>query len=82
MEEKFIENAIKISVKQIVRDKIDKEIDEEVEQFRRKLEDRKDDYIAEVMKGIRIYHERDIGSEGINYKIIFENVYRLEKVEK
>lgn len=82
MEEKFIENAIKISVKQIVRDKIDKEIDEEVEQFRRKLEDRKDDYIAEVMKGIRIYHERDIGSEGINYKIIFENVYRLEKVEE
>ena len=82
MEEKFIENGIKISVKEIVRSKIDKEIDEEVEKFRRKLEDRKDDYIAEVMKGIRIYHERDIGSEGINYKIIFKNVYRLEKVEE
>lgn len=82
MEEKFIENGIKISVKQIVRDKIDKEIDEEVEQFRRKLEDRKDDYIAEVMKGIRIYHERDFGSMGVNYKILFENVYRTEKVEE
>ena len=79
MEEKFIENGIKISVKQIVRDKIDKEIDEEVEQFRRKLEDRKDDYIAEVMKGIRIYHERDFGSMGMNYKIIFENITKLEK---
>ena len=82
MEEKFIENGIKISVKEIVRSKIDKEIDEKVEKFRRELEDRKDDYIAEVMKGIRIYHGRDIGSEGMNYKIIFENVYRLEKVEE
>ena len=79
MEEKFIENGIKISVKQIVRVKIAKEIDEEVEQFRRKLEDRKDDYIAEVMKGIRIYHERDFGSMGMNYKIIFENITKLEK---
>ena len=82
MEEKFIENEIKISVKEIVRSKIDEEIDEKVEKFRRELEDRKDDYIAEVMKGIRIYHERDIGSMGINYKIVFENVYRLEKVEE
>lgn len=82
MEEKFIENGIKISVKEIVRSKIDKEIDEKVEKFRRELEDRKDDYIAEVMKGIRIYHERNIGSEGINYKITFENIYRLEKVEE
>lgn len=30
MEEKFIENGIKISVKEIVRSKIDKEIDEKV----------------------------------------------------
>lgn len=81
MEEKFIENGIKISVKEIVRSKIDKEIDEKVEKFRRELEDRKDDYIAEVMKGIRIYHERDIGSMEMNYKIIFENIYRLEEGE-
>lgn len=82
MEEKFIENGIKISVKEIVRAKIDEEIEKKVKQFKRELEDRKDNYIAEVMKGIRIYHERDIGSMGVNYKILFENVYRIEKVEE
>lgn len=82
MEEKFIENGIKISVKEIVRAKIDEEIEKKVEQFKRELEDRKDNYIAEVMKGIRIYHERDFGSMGVNYKILFENVYRTEKVEE
>ena len=79
MEEKFIENGIKISVKEIVRAKIDEEIEKKVEQFKRELEDRKDNYIAEVMKGIRIYHERDFGSMGMNYKIIFENITKLEK---
>ena len=79
MEEKFIENGIKISVKEIVRAKIDEEIEKKVEQFKRELEDRKDNYIAEVMKGIRIYHERDLGSMGMNYKIIFENITKLEK---
>jgi len=34
---------------------------------------------AEIMKGIRVYHERDNMSMGINYKIIFENIYRIEK---
>ena len=53
-----------------------------VNEFKRELEDRKDNYIAEVMKGIRIYHERDFGSMGVNYKILFENVYRTEKVEE
>lgn len=80
MEEKFIEHGIKCSLKQIITDKVNKEIEEEVEKFRRKLEDRKDNYISEIMKGIRIYHERDMGSLGVNYKIVFENVYRVEKV--
>lgn len=81
MEENFIENGIKISVKEIVKSRINEEINKKVEQFRRELEDRKDDYIAEIMKGIRIYHERDMYSMGMNYKIIFENVYRLEEGE-
>ena len=79
MEEKFIENGIKISVEQIIKAKIDEEINKKVEQFRKELEDRKDNYIAEVMKGIRISHEREFGSMGINYRIIFENITRLEK---
>lgn len=79
MEEEFIENGIKLSVKQIVSETIQQEIDKKVENFKRELEDRKDNYISEVMKGIRIYHERDIQSMGVNYRIIFENVTRLEK---
>lgn len=81
MEDEIIKRGIQISIKEMVKSKIDKEIDKKVEQFRRELEDRKDNYIAEIMKGIRIYHERDIGSMGMNYKIIFENIYRLEEGE-
>ena len=44
-----------------------------------KLEDRKDDYVAEVMRGIRIMHEREMGSKCVNYKVVFENVYRREE---
>lgn len=73
-----LEEVIKKEVKTIVSDKIQEEIDEEVLKFRNKLMQRKDDYIAEVMKGIRIFHERDINSLGMNYRVIFENIYRIE----
>lgn len=73
-----LEEVIKKEVKTIVSDKIQEEIDEEVLKFRNKLIQRKDDYIAEVMKGIRIFHERDINSLGMNYRVIFENIYRIE----
>lgn len=79
MEEKFIEQILKDSVEKIVSEKIEQEIASKIQTFKRELEDRKDQYIAEVMKGIRIIHERDMMSMGINYKIIFENVVRLEK---
>lgn len=79
MEEKFIEDMIKKSVESIIYEKVEQEIKEEIKRFEQKLEDRKDQYIAEMMKGIRIYHERDVGSLGINYRIVFENVTRLEK---
>lgn len=79
MEEKFLEEMLKKNIEQIIKSKVNEEIEEEVEKFKNKLESRKDQYIAEIMKGIRIYHERDIGSLGINYKIIFENIVKLEK---
>lgn len=79
MGEEFIENGIKLSVKQIVSESIQQEIDKKVENFKRELEDRKDNYISEVMKGIRIYHEREMQGMGINYRIIFENITRLER---
>ena len=81
MNEDYIEFALKNSVEQLVRINIQTEIAEMVQQFERRLLDRKDNYIAEVMKGIRIIHEKDIDTNGVNYKIIFENIQRVE-VEK
>ena len=78
MEEKFLEEMLKMDIEQIVKAKVEEEIKQKVEEFRTELEDRKDNYISEIMKGIRIYHERDMGSMGINYKIVFENVYRID----
>lgn len=78
MEQDF-EDMIKEQVKNVISVRIDIEIERQVEKFRKKLEDRKDDYIAEVLKGIRIYHERDMHYERMNYKITFENIYRLEE---
>lgn len=79
MEERFLEQVLKKNIESIVRDRIDEEIKDEVEAFTRELEDRKDNYIAEIMKGIRIYHESDPMNFGINYRIIFENVVRLKE---
>lgn len=81
-----MENNIESIIKKQVKEQISKEIDEEIQQKVKKFADelvsRKDDYIAQVMKGIRIYHERDIGSMGINYRIIFENKYVIEDNRK
>ena len=78
MENEFIENGIRLSVKELIKDKIDKEMEQKVEKFRRSLEDRKDEYISEIMRGIRIVHEINDIEHCVNYKIIFENVYRIE----
>lgn len=41
--------------------------------------DRRKQYIAEIMKGIQILYSRNIEDNSMNYKIIFENVVRIEK---
>lgn len=79
MKEVFIENAIKDSVEKLVSANIENAIEEKVKKFREELEYNKDRYIAEVMKGIRIYHEREIGTNTMNYKITFENITVLKK---
>jgi len=76
--EDYILDGIKKDIEHLISEKIQQEIDEKVKDFRYELESRKDDYIAEIMKGIRINHERQAGSMGINYSIIFENIYKLE----
>lgn len=78
MEQFDLEAVIKKQVKELISKTIQEEIDEQTIKFRDSLMQRKDDYISEIMKGIRIFQERDINSLGINYRIIFENIYRIE----
>lgn len=79
MEEQFIVNAIKDSVEKLVSANIENAIEDKIKEFREELEYNKDRYIADVMKGIRICHEQEIGTRTMNYKIIFENVTVLKK---
>lgn len=77
--EEHLEEILKKQVESYVSEKIQKEIDKKVEEYYKELTYRKDEYIAEVMKGIRILHEKDQFSLGINYKIIFENIVELKE---
>ena len=79
MEERFVENAIKDAVEKLVSERIEQEIASKVQEFKRKLEDNKDQYAAEIMKGIRILHSHDYETMHTTYKIIFENVVRVKK---
>ena len=77
MDDKIRENIIKC-ISQQVSDEIDLEIEQKVKEYYRELTDRKDRYIAQVMKGIRVYSEYDHIYNQMNYKIIFENINRIE----
>lgn len=77
MDDKVRENIIKC-ISQQVSDEIDLEIEQKVKEYYRELTDRKDRYIAQVMKGIRVYSEYDHLYNQMNYKIIFENINRIE----
>ena len=50
-------------------------MDEQVAEFRRVLESRKDRYVAEIMKSIRVFQE--INMTGVSYKIEVDNVYEV-----
>lgn len=77
MDDKVRENIIKC-ISQQVSDEIDLEIEQKVKEYYRELTDRKDRYIAQVMKGIRVYSEYDHLYNQMNYKIVFENINRIE----
>lgn len=74
-----MEDIIKKAVEKEINNKIEEMITDATQDFYYKLTDMKEQYIAEIMKGIKIYHEKDVGSLGINYRIVFENIVRLEK---
>ena len=75
MEDEFI-----VAIRKIIEENITKtaeiKIEQEVENFRDRLESEKEQFITEIMKGIKIYRQQEGFDIGVNYKIILENVYR------
>ena len=53
-------------------------ISEKVNQFNRELLSKKENYIAELMKSIRIYSEQKTIDNIPRYLITIENTYRIE----
>lgn len=74
----IIQNNIIKSITNKVSDEIDLEIERKVKEFYKELTDKKDKYIAAVMQGIRVYSEYDHIYNQMNYKIVFENINRIE----
>lgn len=54
-------------------------IREKVNQFNRELLSKKDEYVTELMKSIRIYSEQQTIDHIPRYLITIENTYRIEK---
>ena len=73
------ETIMKKQIEQIADEEIEKMIREKVNQFNRELLSKKDNYIAELMKSIRIYSEQESIDCIPRYKIIIENTYKIEK---
>lgn len=70
--------AIKREVEKLISERVDKEIEDRTIAFHKELTERKDQYIAEVMKGIRIAHEYDPQTMYMDYRIMFINRYAVE----
>ena len=77
--EQYIDKYLKDSLRNIITHRVDEEIDKKVREFQEQLIDRRNQYISEIMKGIQILHGQDPMSNCMNYKIIFENIVRIEK---
>lgn len=73
-----IEVVLKNAVKENIEVKIDQLIEDEINDFTKQLLRRKDDYIAEIMKAIRISEETIPGTLQNHYIITFENKVFLE----
>lgn len=70
---------IKREVERMVSERIDEEIAERTKAFHKELTARKDQYIAEVMKGIRVAHEYNPEFMYMDYRIMFVNRYEVKK---
>lgn len=72
------EAIMKKQIEQIASDEIEKMIREKVNQFNRELLSKKENYIAELMKSIRIYSEQKTIDNIPRYLITIENTYKIE----
>lgn len=77
--EQYIEKYLKDSLRNIIAHSVDEEIDKKIREFQEQLIDRRNQYISEIMKGIQIIHEQNPMDLSMNYKIIFENITRIER---
>lgn len=75
----YILNKIKEATKKMIEEEVNQKINEQVEQFKRELLDRKDEYISKLMKGIRVFVEMNNPDMCPRFKIEFENIYRIER---
>ena len=73
----IIEANLTDVIKEHISERIDEEIEKRVEQFRKDLTYKKDQYLGEVLNGIRMYSESNYGE--VTFRIIFENVVKMEK---
>lgn len=76
--EDFLTRQLRELVKIKITEEVEKEIDNKIKKFHQELTDRKDKYISEIMKGIRIFMELQNPYNCPRYKIEFENIYRVE----
>lgn len=72
-----LEAQIEDMIEQHISEKMDEEIEKRVEQFRKDLKGKKDQYLGEVLRSIKMYAEHDLGV--VNFRIVFENVVKVEK---
>ena len=71
-----LEAQLNSLIKEYINKRMDEEIEKRVEQFRKDLTYKKDQYLGEVLNGIRTEVEQNVGM--INFRIIFENVVKVE----
>lgn len=72
-EERVMIEIIKREIERQISEQLDKEIMERTKEFHKELTGRKDQYIAEIMKGIRIAHEYNPETMCMDYRIMFIN---------
>ena len=73
------EIIMKKQTEQIANNEIEKMIREKVNELNRELLLKKDNYIAELMKSIRIYSEQKTTDNIPKYLITIESTYRIER---